>query len=474
MKTKIYLLIIIFLFPYLIQSQTLTQKEMLSDMNQLESVVDNYFRAKDLVEKRTQTSILNEISLVREECKHISSDSDFVELIRKSLNILCDKHVSFATSDLIKTYMSRFPDILSYGNVTLADTLIADCYYNMAFNNVMLKMKCGIRAKYINGKYYNTRSFINKGIFIRSGEQITAINGTPVTNYVAQNKYKLYNLTWDENNRNWYSELFWINNDIIKAGEFCLTIDNKEIELNCDVAVERTEKPMEFSTSPLVTNLDSNILYIRLPSMRDSEWYINQITNQYSPNIKKIVIDIRGNSGGEDIVWRNIMSTLICDVVSVRTNISMNNNEAVRNVLPLFNISEPQIIICDTILPASNSINYKGTIYIFQDADTYSSASSLASLAFQMDNIVLIGQPTSYIGGRGLTPLIFKLYNSGIIFRMPITADLSGGSINPYMNKVEIEIPQDADTYFRTTTENQYEIEYLEHKDKLIEYVKEQ
>lgn len=469
---KKFLWIMVLILPSILIGQTLSQKEMLADFDQLESIINDYYRAKDLVEKRTQTNVTKELNLLRQECYSISSDSEFADLIRKSLNTLCDKHATISNSSLVKMYVTRFSDIASYGNVKLADTLKADYYYNLAYNNVMSKMKCGIRAKYINGKYYNLRSFINNGIFVASGEQITAINGIPVSIYVEHNKYNLYNLTWDEKNRNWYSELFWLNKYIIKDSVFCLTIGGKEIKLNCKIPVNKTEKLQEFSTTPLVTIIDSNILFIRLPFMRDSKWYIDEITNQYNSNIKKIIIDIRGNSGGQDKVWQDILSILISKPMFVKTNISMNNNEAIRGILPLYNLSEPQITSSDTIFPASNNINFRCKIYILQDNDTYSSASSLSSLAFQVEDLFLIGQPIQYIGGSGLTPLIFRLDNSGIVFRMTFTADLTGGLINPYMNKVDIEIPQNVETYFETITDNHYDIEYLKNKDKLIEFVR--
>lgn len=472
MKNILWMMVLI--LPSVLIGQTLSQKEMLADFDQLGSIINNYYRPKDLVEQRTQTNVTKELKLLRQDCYSISSDSQFADLIRKSLNTLCDKHTALANSNLVKMYVARFPDIASYGNVKLADTLNADYYYNLAYNNVMSKMKCGIRAKYINGDYYNLRSFINNGIFVASGEQITAINGIPVSKYIEQNKYALYNLAWDEKNQNWFSELFWLNNKLIKDSIFCLTIGKKDIMLNCRIPVTKTDKLKEFSSTPLVTILDSNILFIRLPFMQNSKWYIDQITNQYNSYIKKIIIDIRGNSGGQDKVWQDILSLLISKPMLVKTNISMNNNEAIRKILPMYNLSGPQIISSDTIFPASNNINFRCKIYILQDNDTYSSASSLSSLAFQMEDLFLIGQPIQFIGGSGLTPLIFRLDNSGMIFRMPFTADLSGGLINPYMNKVEIEIPQNAEMYFETITDNQYDIEYLKYKDKLIEFVRKQ
>ncbi len=460
------------MLPCILQGQNLTNNKMAADFDQFVGIVDNYFRAKDVVEQRTQTNITDELKRLKDECNFISTDVEFADLIRKSLNILCDKHAAIANANLVKMYVSQFSEIANFGDITLTDTLNADYYYDSTYSGVMLKMKCGIRAKYIDGEYYNIRPFVYNGNIVASGEIISAFNGIPVSEFVAQNRYKLYNLSWDEKNSEWYSELFWLNKEVITNNKFSLTIGEKEVALDSRKTVDITEKFKQFSSTPIVTAFNIDILYIRLPVMSNSQWYIEQITKQFNSDIKKIIIDIRGNRGGQDKVWHEILSTLICDTVSVKTDISINDNEATKKILPLFKLDSFQIVNTAEIFPGPQSISFDGTIYIFQDSDTYSAASSLSSLAFQMENVVLVGQPLSHIGGRGLTPLIFRLNNSGIIFRMPFTLDLSGSKVNPYMNKVEIEINQNAEEYLDMLHENQYEIGYIENKDKMVEFVR--
>ncbi|MBP7564020.1 MAG: hypothetical protein KA886_09565, partial [Candidatus Cloacimonetes bacterium] len=82
--------------------------------------------------------------------------------------------------------------------------------------------------------------------------------------------------------------------------------------------------------------------------------------------------------------------------------------------------------------------------------------------------------PSPYISGRGLTPLIFKLNHSGIVFRMPFTIDLSGEKANPYMNKVEIELQQSIGEYLTKTTINPYDIDFIKNNDTMINYIKKQ
>jgi hypothetical protein len=169
-----------------------------------------------------------------------------------------------------------------------------------------------------------------------------------------------------------------------------------------------------------------------------------------------------------------LLSSIIGQSISIETNISMNSNEAIKKLLPLLKQKESQIKSSFTISPAESSVKFGGNIYIIQDADTYSAASSLASISFQHKNIVSVGYPLSHIGGRGLSPLLFRLNNSGIIFRMSFTVDLSGKESNPYMNKAEIEMQQDIPSFLDRITNNQYDIDYIKNKDLLIKYIREQ
>ena len=472
MKLTRFILFVIFVFPSFSFAQEMSKVEMVDDFNQLTAIINNYYRAKPLVEQRTHTNIAKELNLLKEECNTIQTKEEFAHLIYKTLNVLNDKHSAIIDAGMVKNYLSNSPNLATFGNVSLADTLIADYYYQLT-NGMMPKMRTGIRSKYINGHYYTARSFTYNKKFFGLGEEITAINHVPISEYVEKNKYELFDLAWDEKNSKWYSEFFWINKKIIKDKDFVLTIGNKDIALNSDVTVEIKQKAPQFSLSPMVTTFD-NILYIRMPEMMNGKWYTEQLASNYKPDVTKIIIDIRGNRGGGDDAWIQLLCSIIGQPVSIETNISMNNNEAVNKLLPLLEQSKSQILSTLTLSPAKGSLKYKGNIYIIQDADTYSAASSLASIAFQLKSIISVGYPLSHIGGRGLAPLIFRLNNSGILFRMSYTVDLSGKEANPYMNKVEIEMQQDIPSFLDMITNNPYDIDYIKNKDVFIKYIREQ
>ncbi|HRX69199.1 MAG TPA: S41 family peptidase [Tenuifilaceae bacterium] len=470
MGVKKVCFLLMLVLPVFSFAQEVTRSQLVEDFNQFVSVVNNFYRAKPLVEERTHSNISEQLASLKMTCDTIQTKEQFANLIRMALNILNDKHAALANGSMVKMYLSKFPAVAVFGGVSISDTLCADYFFNLS-TDLFPKMKTGIRSKYIDGHYYNARAFSYKGIFVGVGEEITAINHLPVKAYVEQHKLELFNLAWDETNSQWYSELFWINKSVIESESFELTFGSKSISLNCNQRVDFTQEPKQFVATPLVTSFDS-ILYVRMPIMYNGEWFAKQVSSSYKNDISKIIIDIRGNRGGEDSAWREVIGSIITEPIAIKTHISMNDNEAVKNILPLYNLDVPQVIVTDTIFPSDSSINYKGDIFILQDADTYSAASSLASVAFQYKHIVTVGYPSPYIGGRGLTPLIFKLHHSGIVFRMPFTVDLSGVPANPYMNKVEVELQQNINEYFERTTIDPYSIEYLTNSDPLIRFVK--
>jgi len=469
---KIIFLILLLYFSTNAYGQKVSQNKMVDDFNQLIAIINNYYSALPLVEQRTQTSISEQFKLLKKECYTLKTREEFGHLVNMTLNVLNDKHATVVNAGIVKMYLTQFSELANLGNISLSDTLNADYFFKLK-NNIMPKMKTGIRSKYIDGHYYNARAFSYQGISFDLGDEIIEINGIPISEYVDQNKYELYNLTWDEKNKKWYSELFWLNKNIIDNDKFDLTICNKDITLNCNKKVNLTQEIKQFSASPLVTNFD-NILYIRMPIMFNGDWFSDQIVSNYNPDINRIIIDIRGNRGGQDRAWKEVLSTIIKQPIPLKSEIAINDNEAVKNALHLYNLNSSQLIITDTIYPLDNSINFNDKIYILQDRDTYSAASSFTSIAFQSENIISVGYPISHIGGRGLTPLIFKLNNSGIVFRIPFTIDLSGGTANPYMNKVEIELQQSIQDYLCMINTNQYDIEFVKNKDLMIKYIRKQ
>ena len=103
MKINRFILLIIFALPSFSFAQEMSKVEMVDDFNQLFSIINNYYRAKPLVEQRTHTNISKELNLLKKECYTIHTKEEFAHLIYKALNVLNDKHSAVIDASMVKT-----------------------------------------------------------------------------------------------------------------------------------------------------------------------------------------------------------------------------------------------------------------------------------------------------------------------------------------------------------------------------------
>lgn len=210
------------------------------------------------------------------------------------------------------------------------------------------------------------------------------------------------------------------------------------------------------STKDLV---EGKIGYIYIPQMisyynmgRDIELiddYLNKVRDYES-----LVIDIRGNSGGDSSYWMSYLVPKLIDKVYTCTTYNFwKDGDVINNYLKKSKAKSytgfGEVKDLDTgtlvnlpveikedfkyysknimeIRPNEDSIKFKGNIYILVDKNVYSSAESFASFAKQTGFAALIGERT---GGDGIgsDPLLDMLPNSGYVFRFSkdigVTAD---------------------------------------------------
>lgn len=191
---------------------------------------------------------------------------------------------------------------------------------------------------------------------------------------------------------------------------------------------------------------EQKILYIYTKMMSGQEGY-NLIDSIKSigkgKQIEKIVIDVRGNQGGGDDFWSAMLSAIIKDTLHFQDRVALNYNDEVR---AYFNAEFPvemtkefkmmEIPVLDNkkmlvreplcqIDPDTNSLQFDGPIYLFQDEETYSSGHSFTSLARQIPQLVSMGVSTGMMAGFGFNPWGFQLKNSRFTFKFEPAIDLS-------------------------------------------------
>lgn len=205
--------------------------------------------------------------------------------------------------------------------------------------------------------------------------------------------------------------------------------------------------------------VEGKIGYIYIPQMIS---YYNmgkdiELIDDYLNKVKDyeaLVIDIRGNSGGDSYYWMSyLVPNLIDEVYTYTTYNFWKDGDVINNYLKKSKAKSytgfGEVKDLDTsilvnlpveikedfkyysknimeIRPNEDSIKFKGNIYLLVDKNVYSSSEVFASFAKQTGFAILIGERT---GGDGIgsDPLLDMLPNSGYVFRfskdMGVTAD---------------------------------------------------
>lgn len=205
--------------------------------------------------------------------------------------------------------------------------------------------------------------------------------------------------------------------------------------------------------------VEGKIGYIYIPHMIS---YYNmgkdiQLIDEYLNKTKEyqaLVIDIRGNSGGDSYYWMSYLVPKLIDKVYTYTTYNFwKDGDVINNYLKKSKAKSytgfGEVKDLDTttlvnlpveinedfkhysknimeISPNEDSIKFKGNIYLLVDKNVYSSSEVFASFSKQTGFATLIGERT---GGDGIgsDPLLNMLPNSGYVFRfskdMGVTAD---------------------------------------------------
>lgn len=242
----------------------------------------------------------------------------------------------------------------------------------------------------------------------------------------------------------WYD--FWDNPKVIKRYE------------EATETVNETDNYTKGSSVFVNDVVDDKIGYLRLSEMVVLDEDIERdlaIVEEYLKgldNYEALVIDIRGNRGGNDLFWESIVSMIIPEDMR-RTGYTLfrsgeivdkyvdSTGIKVRDIneliaLDLENMPEEVATdfnsFCenDRIIESKKVSNFNGKIYLLIDRAVFSSSESFAIFAKDTGFATLIGEVTKGDGG-GVAPVLFDLPNSGLIIRIPVDMYLtSNGECN--------------------------------------------
>jgi len=432
-------------YNYPPEESILGKQQMYEDYDFLCKIILSSYPYRELKKEIMDYFIDSALIRNRDEIVAISSTEEFVSFINKSVNLLHDGHASIIAPGFLKYYTTEYSKYCNQIGINEEALKLSPAYYAMANDSIFKKIKLGLRFKYLDGVYYNLRPFVYGADTIETGAKLESINGQPAGDYVFYNHESIPNCRWDSKNGTFYSDFFYLSPNFVGSNQVQLqfnTGNGSRITINVNpkdtlhVLKKETTEDTSFKIEYLAT---IGALYIKMLQMREMESHFRQIKENLLDSTQYIILDARGNRGGNDKVWKGLLSYLSNDTIIYRKKIfakeSCFNEKYIRLQMPDVNVDTLPLFPnksffriydgYDSIFPAQNSLKFKGKIIVLGDDNTFSSAQSLMALAKSEENIISIGLPTGRVGGFGITPPVFMLPNSKIVFSMPITLDYS-------------------------------------------------
>lgn len=238
-------------------------------------------------------------------------------------------------------------------------------------------------------------------------------------------------------------------------------INNETVKKYVAENIKRDDEVNKTYSKNLMTKniIKDKLAYIRISSLIGME-YINQdkdIVINYLNEIKDypfLIIDIRGNGGGDSRYWADFLLPNIIDKKYETKNYlliksgelnkkifeQMNFNKDVKTFLDNSSFNDDVKKVLSnfdgyttwniSVEPNKDSIHFKGKIYLLVDNGVYSSAEMLASFCKETKLATLVGSRTAG-DGIGFDPMQVALPNTAFVLRFSNNMGLTeSGSIN--------------------------------------------
>lgn len=468
----------------------LTTEEMLADFDSYVETVVNFSPQTPVRKAVTGIDPLAELKKIRSRIPRIKSTEEFARLIQSAITVLQDGHSSLLWP---RGYPSDYLEELGISDAAIE---LFPAYYELRTSDREHK-KFNLKLKYIDGEYYSIAPFNHEGLSYEAGWRLAKINGRQAPSFISELYPYLTRMRWDYAQQRYYSEQFYraLNLSANQALKLKFVDKNGKtttgmFKLNEALQYEDEDIGEDFKQTKKVEYFsDEQMLYVRMPRMNldHLDFYPAAIKSKASGNpLKKVIIDIRDNPGGADNVWVDVLAAIIDKPIDFELLLLANPSEAMKKKFPedsakwapyrpsfLYNYKYAVFASGDRqIKPDSNSLNFKGKIYILQNDGIYSSAGAMAAMGMLADNIFTVGQNTGWLLGRGINPIVFELPHSKILYRIEPVIDFQNvkSAEDVYHDKVEIPVSLTIDQYLERNNykDDVYGKEFLFHRDPVF------
>ena len=488
LKNKFVLFLLLFstTFSAFAQEPILTKKQMYKDFDQLVKIIEDCNVQLPVRKAVTGYDNLAEIKKLRTKVDTVSSFESYRGLIAEAVLLLKDPH-----TEVTERFLTGIDKLKKIDTTALKEIkeLLNSPEKRAEKIRYYFSIYSPVPAVLIGEDYYLYGDFLfhnnNKDSLKIHLMKLITYNGQDFQEYVDEN---FQGNVWDYEKKRYVYPYVNLNKDAVFEGEQ----DGKMYKFNMkdypfvnmgsyisNISLEGVPKRKDRESDEYIKYFEKDdILYIYLYTMLASDGdslflaKIKEIGRE--KKINKVVIDVRGNSGGSDLTWHNLLTAIVKDSLEYKVKFAFNDSKTMRRYYPDCYRKETidwldnqnlRIIDIDTyLIPDTNSLNYDGKIYILSDEGTYSAGHSFVTYADHLDQLVSVGTKTGHLVGFGLVAPLFQLKNSKLGFRLPCIMDMTNCSkpIDVYHDIPEIEIyPTFQEYIYLITDHDRISKEYL-------------
>lgn len=446
-----FMISFLFLCALVLQAQSqvmLTRSQMYEDFDVLTNNIKAISPHVHIKKALWKYDALQKIAEIRTEIDTARSNASFELIVNRALNACQDYHTGLMDRPVsLQQLYSRF-----HFYVPLA---------------------------YVDGKYILTRGIIANGRIIPAGASVKAINSRKPDGFVKDLTGELV-MRFDLKQKKFYAENFWENQRTVRDGFIDITFEDPAKEV----------VPVHFDTQKRLTfarpNRDTirnqvdywpayKVLYIKLFRMDNAliPFFQRKIAAYRDGRrpVDKVILDLRDNGGGNDIVWQTVYQALLDKPVSYPLVLAGPDPHALPTAYLADHAILPDSVIRDKrlflkrwdfyqythqssqLLPTDSSIQFKGKIVAIGNENIYSAGASalvISQLAVG-DRFYSVGRPTGRFLGVGYSPVILQLPHSGIRYRIePVVDATRATSLSDLMHDTfEFIVPYSAEEISR-------------------------
>jgi len=411
----------------------LTKEQMYEDFDIFVDIIKDLNPQYPLYLNVIKYDMINQILSYRAEIENCDSTIQFINIMKYCMRSVIDEHC-FLGVNVWFFKNSLYAEIDSILGLKDKDYGILFNYRDKVFYNNPRYLWLYVIENNYYLKHQSKFVLVDTNYEFPVGTQILNINGLSPAQYI--NSFKNPSSRYNIQEKMFYNNIVLFDSDTIK-----LTLENeeKQTEFSFNKTILK-EKEINYTPTSKYFEKDS-VLYISLPLMQyDSITLTNEILQHSKEFLKSVIIDIRGNYGGNDETWISILSLLSNNPFFYKSSLVLRDHPTTRERYPMakesinfsylgtdFNYIILENIM-DTIFPNKENLNYNGNIYLLVDQDIFSSAGSFSSLNKSNSRIITIGTPTGRYVGRGINPDVFILPNSRLMFTLELALDFSNTS----------------------------------------------